>query len=117
MDISLLVDSSDAVEWQKMLNYMTDFVEYFYDYVDSNIGIGVITYGNTAKVSIPLNSLSGPSFARKDILKSIKEIQQQGGSSKGFIQAMQLVPDFFSPQQGGRVGVRQVMVFLNDVVK
>ena len=117
MDISFLVDSSDAVQWQEMLNYITDLVEYFYDYVDSNIGIGVITYGNTAKVSIPLNSLSGPSFTKKDILKSIKEIQQQGGSSKGFIQAMQLVPDFVLPQQGGRVGVREVMVLPVDVVK
>lgn len=106
MDIGFVVDSSDAVEWSKMLNYITDALEYFYDKVNSNIGIGLVTYGDTAKAAIPLNSVSGP---KKDILKSIGDVQQQGGSSSGFSQAMQLVPSFFSPQQGGRVGVRQVM--------
>ena len=111
MDIGFVVDSSDAVEWNKMLNYITNMVEYFYNKVTSNIGIGIVTYGDTAKVAIPLNSVSGPSFTRKDILKSIGEVQQQGGSSEGFSQAMQLVPSFFMPQQGGRVGVREVMVW------
>ena len=108
MDIGFVVDSSDAVDWSKMLNYITNVVEYFYDNVNSNIGIGLVTYGETAKVAIPLNSVSGP---KNDILKSIGDIQQQGGSRSGFSQAMQLVPSFFSPQQGGRVGVREVNLY------
>lgn len=102
------MDSSNAVQWSRMLKYVQSMVEKFYDEVNSNIGIGIITYGDTAKVTTPLNSLSGPSYSRRDILRLIGETPQQGGSSAGFSQAMQLVTGFFSPQQGGRVGVRQV---------
>lgn len=108
MDIGFVVDSSDAVQWNKMLNYMKNLVEYLYNEVNSNIGIGIITYGDTAKVTTPLNSLRAPSYTRKDVLRLIGDTPHQGGSSAGFTQAMQLVPGFFSPQQGGRVGVREV---------
>lgn len=87
-----------------MLTYIQYLVGYFYDVVDSNIGFGMITYGNEAKVAMPLNSKD----TRKDVLSFIGQIQKEGGSSAGFTPAMQLLSSFFSPQQGGRVGVRQV---------
>ena len=99
-----------------MLKYVQSMVEKFYDEVNSNIGIGIITYGDTAKVTTPLNSLSGPSYSRRDILRLIGETPQQGGSSAGFSQAMQLVAGFFSPQQGGRVGVRQVTTLRKIII-
>ena len=111
IDIGFVVDSSDAVQWNMMLNYIRKLLDYFYDEINSNIGIGIITYGDRANVAIPLNSLSGPSYNKDKILRLIGGTPQQGGSNTGFSQAMQLVPGFFSPQQGGRVGVREVNVF------
>ena len=111
MDVAFLVDSSHSVEWKSMLDIIADLVEYFYDEVSLSTGIGMITYGDTAKVVIPLNSLRG---SRNDILKSIKEAKHQGGSNEDFTQAMQLVPDFFSSQQGGRVGVKKVVLMYTD---
>lgn len=87
-----------------MLTYIQYLVEYFYDVVNSNIGFGMITYGDGAKVVMPLNSKD----TRRDVLSFIGQIQKQGGTSAGFTQAMQLLSSFFSPQQGGRVGLRQV---------
>ena len=87
-----------------MLTYIKYLIESFYDVVDSNMGFGVITYGDVAEVAMPLNSKD----TRKDVLSFIGQIQNQGGTSAGFTQAMQLLSSFFSPQQGGRVGVRQV---------
>lgn len=104
MDIGFVVDSSDSVDWSKMLTYIQYLVGHFYDVVNSNIGFGMITYGDGAKVEMPLNSKD----TRKDVLSFIGQIQKQGGSSAGFTPAMQLLSSFFSPQQGGRVGVRQV---------
>ena len=87
-----------------MLTYIQYLVEYFYDVVKSNIGFGMITYGDGAKVVMPLNSKD----TRIDVLSYIGQIQKQGGTNAGFSQAMQLLSSFFSPQQGGRVGLRQV---------
>lgn len=106
MDIGFVVDSSDSVDWSRMLSYIQYLVEYFYDVVNANIGFGMITYGDGAKVAMPLNSKD----TRRDVLSFIGRIQQQGGSSAGFTQAMQLLSSFFSPQQGGRTGVRQVKI-------
>lgn len=100
------MDSSDSVDWNKMLAYIQYLVENFYDVVNSNIGFGMITYGDEAKVAMPLNSKD----TRRDVLSFIGQIQQQGGSSAGFAPAMQLLSSFFSPQQGGRIGVRQVKI-------
>ena len=87
-----------------MLTYIQYLVEYFYDVVKSNIGFGMITYGDGAKVVMPLNSKD----TRIDVLSFIGQIQKQGGTNAGFSQAMQLLSSFFAPQQGGRVGLRQV---------
>lgn len=102
------MDSSDYVDWNRMLTYIQYLVEYFYDVINSNIGFGLITYGDGAKVAMALNSLSGSKDNRRDILRFIGQIPQQGGLSAGFTPAMQLLSGFFSPQQGGRIGVRQV---------
>lgn len=104
IDIGLVVDSSNSVDWNRMLTYIQYLVEYFYDEVNSNVGFGMITYGDGAKVVMPLNSKD----TRKDVLSFIGQIQKQGGTNAGFTQAMQLLSSFFSPQQGGRVGLRQV---------
>lgn len=104
IDIGLVVDSSNSVDWNRMLTYIQYLVEYFYDEVNSNVGFGMITYGDGAKVVLPLNSKD----TRKDVLSFIGQIQKQGGTNAGFTQAMQLLSSFFSPQQGGRVGLRQV---------
>ena len=87
-----------------MLTYIQYLVEYFYDVVNSKIGFGMITYGDGAKVVMPLNSKD----TRRDVLSFIGKIQKQGGTVAGFTQAIQLLSSFFSPQQGGRVGLRQV---------
>lgn len=87
-----------------MLTYIQYLIENFYDVVDSNMGFGMITYGDRAEVVLPLNSKN----TKSDVLSFIAQIQNQGGTSAGFTQAMQLLPSFFSPQQGGRLGVRQV---------
>ena len=103
-----MVDSSNSVDWNRMLTYMRYLVERFYDSLGSNVGFGIMTYADTAKVEMPLNSLSGSKDAKSEILSFIGRITQQTGTSAGFASAMQLVPGFFSPQQGGRIGVRQV---------
>lgn len=87
-----------------MLTYIQYLIENFYDVVDSNMGFGMITYGDRPEVVMPLNSKN----TKSDVLSFIAQIQNQGGTSAGFTQAMQLLPSFFSPQQGGRLGVRQV---------
>lgn len=104
IDIGLVVDSSNSVDWNRMLTYIQYLVEYFYDEVNSNVGFGMITYGDGAKVVMPLNSKD----TRRDVLSFIGQIQKQGGTNAGFTQAMKLLSSFFSPQQGGRVGLRQV---------
>ena len=104
IDIGFVVDSSNSVDWNRMLTYIQYLAEYFYDEVNSNIGFGMITYGDGAKVVMPVNSKDN----RRDVLSSIGKIQKQGGTNAGFTQAMQLLSSFFSPQQGGRVGLRQV---------
>lgn len=104
MDIGFVVDSSNSVDWNRMLTYIQYLVEYLYNVVNSNIGFGMITYGDGANVVMPLNSKD----TRIDVLSFIGQIQKQGGTSSGFTQAMQLLSSFFSPQQGGRVGLRQV---------
>ena len=107
MDLGFLVDSSDSVDWNKMRDYMRSLVGFF-DVSDSNVHVGIITYGDRASVAFPLNAVGGPGYTKQAIQQLITSVRPQGGRSKAFNQAMQLVPGFFSPQQGGRSGIRQV---------
>lgn len=108
MDIGFVIDGSDSVDWRSMLDYVRFLIERLYLIAGPNVRFGIITYADTVMLRLPLGDSENPKKRVLDTVQVIGLNKGQTGSSAGFASAMQMVPGFFSPQKGGRIGMRQV---------
>ncbi|XP_022806051.1 uncharacterized protein LOC111343164 [Stylophora pistillata] len=113
MDIGFVIDASDSVDWNSMLNYVRFLVERLYRIAGSNVRFGIITYADTAIIRLPLGDSGNPENRILSTIQVIGLNKGHTGSSAGFISAMQMVPGFFSLKKGGRMGVRQILIVLS----
>ena len=110
LDIAFILDGS--TESRPQFNYMKSLVKSFVSSLDvskDKVHIGIIEYGNTARIVLPFEWLNDA----QSINQFIDSIQSSGGYSR-LDQALARTKDLFTIERGYRPGVSKVAVLLTN---
>ncbi|GAB1606676.1 uncharacterized protein LOC115210527 [Argonauta hians] len=112
LDIMFLVDASGSVNptnFKKELQFVSSFVDSF-DISAKHVQVGVVSFDGRVSPRIKLNQIRD----KNTLKQAINNIRFTGGGTATDIALRYIRTQGFTPQNGGRTNVTQVLVVVTD---
>ena len=110
MDLGILVDSSSAVDWNKMQSLLKGYVGTRNISFDGD-HVGIAYFASSSQVALPFPTSSSINYNKNRIWQAIDDLKQQGGDDRRIDLGLEAVAtDLFGPRSGARRDANRVKI-------